>query len=91
MSITLANRGERATRGELVYDPTQLQPASGAPESASPGRWPFELAASAEAVLVMRVLPGAAGQTVAVNALADMPVQGQAQWQIPPADGQPTR
>ena len=85
MAVTLSNRsGEKAT-GELVYDAGQLQPASAAPPGAVPGRWPFALESQAEAVLILRVLPAAAGQRVSVQASADVAVDGEVVVAVAPA------
>ena len=79
--VTLSNRSGQATSGELIYDATLLQPAN-APPGATPGRLPFSMVAAAEAAFVLRVLPPAAGQRVAVQANADAPVVGEAAVQI---------
>ena len=85
MALTLSNRsGQRAT-GELLYDSTQLQPASAAPAGAQPGRWPFALEPQAEAVLILRVLPAASGQRLAVQASADVAVEGEVVVIVPAA------
>lgn len=83
MAVTLSNRsGQRAT-GELLYDAAQLQPASVAPPGAAPGRWPFVLEPQAEAVLILRVLPAAAGQRLSVQASADLAVEGEVVVMVP--------
>ena len=85
MAVTLSNRsGQRAT-GELVYDLAQLQPASAGPPGAVPGRWPFALEPQAETVLILRVLPAAAGQRLSVQASADVAVEGEAVAMVPAA------
>ena len=85
MAVTLSNRsGQRAT-GELVYDLAQLQPASAGPPGAVPGRWPFALDPQAETVLILRVLPAAAGQRLSVQASADVAVEGEAVAMVPAA------
>ena len=90
MAVTLSNRsGQRAT-GELLYDALQLQPASATPAGAAPGRWPFALEAQAEAVLILRVLPAAAGQRLAVQASADVAVEGEVVVLVPAAATAPT-
>ena len=83
LAVTLANRSGQTASGELVFDANQLQPASAQPAGAAPGRWAFSLAPQAEAALILRVLPAAAGQRVTVQANADQPVQGEAQVQVP--------
>jgi general secretion pathway protein D len=81
VAVTLNNRSGQTARGELVYDATQLQ-ATSTPPGASPGRLPFSMAPQSEAAFVLRVLPGAAGQRVVVQAQADAPVAGEAVTQI---------
>jgi len=91
VSVTLANRAPHGVRGELEFDATRLRPAQpvgGAP----PGRVPFELAAGADFVLVLRVLPAAAGSTVGITVggvsatedgpAGDLRVEGDAQIAI---------
>jgi general secretion pathway protein D len=85
MAVTLANRSGQRSSGELQYDATLLQPASAPPPGASPGRWPFTLEPQAETVLILRVLPAAAGQNVVVQASADTTVEGAVQLLVPAA------
>lgn len=61
VSVTLANRGASELSGELQFDATMLQSASGS--AAGPGRIAFTLAPGGESVTVLRVLPAAAGTT----------------------------
>jgi len=79
VSVTLANRSALRVSGELVYDGQALQAAS--PGSAGPGsgRTAFQLAPRGDAVVVLRVLPTAAGQTLAVQVtgLTATDAQGQ--------------
>lgn len=81
VAVTLNNRSGQLTRGELVYDATQLQ-ATSTPPGATPGRLPFAMAPQSEAAFVLRVLPAAAGQRVMVQAQANAPVAGEAVTQI---------
>jgi hypothetical protein len=64
-SVTLSNGAAQTARGELSYEPSLLQLASG--EAAAGGRVPFELAPGAEKVLVFRVLPAARGRSIEVR------------------------
>jgi len=64
VSVTLANRSGLAVRGEIEFDATRLQSTSG---GSTPGRLPFSAAARGDAVVVLRVLPAAAGSSVAVT------------------------
>ena len=85
VSVTLANRSGLRVSGELAFDGAALQavsagaasPAGAAP---GPGRAAFQLAPRGDAVVVLRVLPAAAGQTltVAVQGLAGSDASGQA-------------
>ena len=83
LAVTLSNRSGQRSTGELRYDTTLLQLASAAPAGAQPGRWPFALDAQAQAVLILRVLPAAAGQRLTVQASADVPVDGEAVVDVP--------
>jgi hypothetical protein len=64
VSVTLANRSGRAVQGELGFDPSRLAATTAA---ASPGRVPFSAAARGDAVVVLRVLPAAAGGQVSIS------------------------
>jgi general secretion pathway protein D len=86
VSVTLSNRAGTAARGELLFDAGLLQPAGPGQESAPPGRLPFELAARSETALVLRVLPAAAGRSVAVQASADLPVDGEVTIEVQAAE-----
>ena len=63
VSVTLQNRSVATVRGQLSFDATLLKSAGG--ESGS--RLDFELAASGQAVFVLRVLPAAAGRSTEVQ------------------------
>jgi general secretion pathway protein D len=82
VSVALANRSAQRSTGELQFDVTLLRPAS-ANANAAPGRVSFQLEAGAETVVILRVLPAAAGHSVAVQVSADQPVQGEAVVRIP--------
>ncbi len=94
VSVTLANRSAVALSGELVFDAQALQPAAAAPAGTAPtaaaGRSPFQLAPGAETVLVLRVLPAAAGQRLevmvagltAADGAAEPQIEGQAQIEV---------
>ena len=76
VAVTLANRSGLVASGELVFDAQALQLASGGadnppggPANAAAGRAAFKLAPRGDAVLVFRVLPAAAGQSVGVQVL----------------------
>jgi general secretion pathway protein D len=64
VSVTLFNDSLLAASGVLAFDAGRLQPASAGP--APDGRLPFELAARAEKVLVLRLLPLSRGEVVPV-------------------------
>jgi general secretion pathway protein D len=80
ISVTLSNRANQRSSGELLFDANLLRPASlsSAAVAAAPGRLPFQLEPKAETVLVLRVLPAAAGQNVSVQVSADQTVEGTA-------------
>ncbi|MFN7726819.1 MAG: secretin N-terminal domain-containing protein [Rubrivivax sp.] len=94
VSITMVNRSAQALRGDLVFDNTQLAATSG---DTSVGSLPFATGPRGEAVVVLRVLAGAAGTAaqVQVHGLSGpagepvaVQVQGQATVQVaalPPA------
>lgn len=83
LAVTLANRSAQRASGELQFDPALVQPASAMPPGSAPGRWAFVLEPQGEAVLVLRVLPPAAGQGVVLQASADLPVEGVARVDVP--------
>ena len=85
LAVTLANRSGQRSSGELLYDATLLQPASAPPPGTLPGRWPFTLEPQAETAIILRVLAPAAGQSVTVQASADVPVEGEVQVRVPAA------
>ncbi len=58
VSVTLGNRSALNVRGELLYDAASLQATA---PGAAPGRLPFALGPRGESVVVLRVLPAAAG------------------------------
>ena len=89
LAVTLVNRGSSKSSGELLFDASQVQPASTQPANAGPGRLAFALEPQAETAFVFRVLPAAAGQVVAMQASADTPTRGQVQVQIAPAAATP--
>jgi len=67
VAVTLANRSALRVSGELVFDGQALQPAS-AGAAVDAGRAAFSLAPRGDAVVVLRVLPAAAGQRLLVQA-----------------------
>ncbi len=99
VSVTLSNRSGAAVRGELQFDASQLQAAASGAD-ATPGRLAFSAGPRGDAVLVLRVLPAAAGNSVAVSAVsisASTPagdavalrVEGDAVVQVRPAAAEP--
>jgi general secretion pathway protein D len=88
VSVTLNNRSSQRSVGELQFDANLLRPAAmaAAAIAASPGRVPYQLEPKAETVVIFRVLPAAAGQSVNVQASADQPVEGAAVVRIAPAE-----
>ncbi len=86
VAVTLANRSAQRSSGELLFDPALLQPASAGAAGATPGRWPFQLEPHTETAVILRVLPAAAGQSVAVQASADVAVEGQALVRVLPLE-----
>ncbi len=66
LGVTLRHDSAATVRGELEYDPQLLQPARNIPE-ASPGRLPFELRPRSGQVMMLRVLPAAAGQALTLS------------------------
>ncbi len=97
VSVTLANRSGHNVRGEIEFDATQLQAmsGSGAGASSTPGRAPFSAAPRQDTVLVLRVLPGAAGASVVVGVtglaasntageVVDLRVEGEAVIRVRP-------
>jgi general secretion pathway protein D len=83
VSVSLRNRSDARINGELVFDNSLLRNAAvGADESPSA---PFELAPNGQFVLVLRVLPTAAGKTTDVVATLRSAVEaggGPAQIEI---------
>lgn len=89
LSVTLSNGSPHRVEGELVYDPTLLELLSGKPGGEA-GSVAVALGPRDQAVLVLRVLPGARGQdsvglavaslraTTANGESADLPVVGEA-------------
>jgi len=97
VSVTLNNRSGLAVRGELQFDGNLLQATSG---GGAGGRAAFALAAREEAVVVLRVLPAAAGASIAVTATGvtasngagettDLRLEGEALIQVPAVVGAP--
>ena len=92
VSVTLANRSGQAVDGELRWDGRLLRSASaaGAEAAATPGtaadadngRQGFSLPPGASAVVVLRVLPPAAGQTLEIGVSAPIAVIGETQVSI---------
>lgn len=94
VSVTLQNRSGLRASGELLFDAQALQPASAGADAAS-GRLPFQLPPRGQAVLVLRVLPAAAGQSLALQvgglraegdggASVDIRLDGEALLQVAP-------
>ena len=76
VAVTLSNRSALLASGELVFDAQALQLASGGADNppggtanTAAGRAAFKLAPQGDAVLVFRVLPAAAGQSVGLQVL----------------------
>lgn len=90
VSVTLANRGSDTARGELLFDPSLLQPASDAGATGTAGRWAFELVPQGQTALIFRVLAPAAGQTLSLQVRSDVPVEGEAQIAVA-ADAEASR
>jgi general secretion pathway protein D len=63
-SVTLQNRSAATVSGELQFDTRMLQAIAG---GGSPGRLPLKLGPGGEQVIVLRVLPEAAGQRTEVS------------------------
>jgi general secretion pathway protein D len=63
-SVTLQNRSAATVSGELQFDARMLQAISG---GGTPGRLPLKLGPGGEQVIVLRVLPEAAGQRTEVS------------------------
>lgn len=87
VAVTLLNRSSLAASGELLYDAQALQLAS-ASADAAPGRAPFLLPPRGQAVLVLRLLPAAAGQRLALQVAglpAELRLEGDAELQVPAA------
>jgi general secretion pathway protein D len=91
VSVTLSNRANQRSSGELQFDGNLLRPAAmaSAAIAASPGRVPFQLEPKAATVVILRVLPAAAGQSVSVQASADQPVEGTAVINIAAVEAPP--
>lgn len=92
VAVTLVNRSGLQADGELAFDARWLQPAAGGAD-ATPGRVAFKLAPRGEQVLLLRLLPAAAGQApdVQVQGLsastpegqpADLRLEGEARIQV---------
>jgi general secretion pathway protein D len=79
VSVALRHDSGFSVKGELEFDASRLQLAQAAAGNAAPGRVPFELTPRGERVLVLRVLPGAAGQVlnVGVGALSAAGLNGE--------------
>ena len=95
-AVTLRNDSGLKASGALLFDATTLQAASGGTDAGS-GRIAFQLEPRGELVVVFRVLPAAAGQSVSVQtgaltastpdgAAASLEVDGMAQITVPPVD-----
>lgn len=95
VSVTLQNNSGLAVSGTLQFDPQTLQDASaGADAGVTPGQAPFTLPPRGQAVRVLRVLPAAAGQRLALQvgglqasgdgaAGADVRLDGEAVFDVP--------
>jgi general secretion pathway protein D len=107
LAVTLSNRSAAQASGELVFDAAALQLASGGGDGAGgrdgagggagSGRAPFQLAPRGQAVLVLRVLPAAAGRSWPLQVLGlsgtdangqaiDLRLEGEATLQVPAND-----
>ena len=95
-AVTLRTDSGLKASGALLFDATTLQAASGGTDAGS-GRIAFQLEPRGELVVVFRVLPAAAGQSVSVQtgaltastpdgAAASLEVDGMAQITVPPVD-----
>jgi general secretion pathway protein D len=98
VSIALVNRSAQAVRGELEFDPTLLQTTAG--EGRQPGRAGYAMGPGQDSVVVLRVLPAAAGGTATVGVssatattasgeTSDLRVEGQASIRIRPTPEPP--
>ena len=99
VSVTLANRSGQPVEGELRWDGRLLRGAAAASNEATPatggpggvpadadnGRQGFSLQPGASAVVVLRVLPPAAGQTLDIAVSAPMAIIGESQISVAPA------
>ncbi len=80
VSVTITNRSPVTARGEVEFDTSELQATS---EAAAPGRVAFLAGPGDDAVVVLRVLPGAAGKSVSValgglaGPAASLPIEGE--------------
>jgi general secretion pathway protein D len=95
VSVTLQNNSGFGVSGTLQFDAQALQDATAASAAnAAPGQLPFTVPARGQLVRVLRVLPGAAGQRVAlqVGGLqasgdgaggADIRLEGEAVFDVP--------
>lgn len=97
VSVTLQNSSGLGVSGTLQFDAQALQDATAtgaAAAGAAPGQLPFLLPARGQLVRVLRVLPAAAGQRVAVQvgglqgsgegaAGADIRLEGEAVFDVP--------
>ncbi len=88
VAVTLANRSGQKASGELVFDPTLLQPASAGASTGTTtsGRLPFVLDPQGERAVILRVLPAAAGLSISVQASANVAVEGDVQLRVPAAE-----
>ncbi len=94
VAVTLQNRSGLRASGELLFDAGALQPAT-ATAADNTGRLAFQLPPRGQAVLVLRVLPAAAGQSLALqvgglqasgegDAPVDIRLEGEALVQVAP-------
>jgi hypothetical protein len=60
-------------KGDIQFDPELFQPAQGGPAGAN--RVPFEIAGGGQQVVLLRVLPAAAGKSSGVS-VANLVVEG---------------
>ncbi len=95
VSVTLQNNSGFGVSGTLQFDAQALQDATAASAAnAAPGQLPFTVPARGQLVRVLRVLPAAAGQRVALQvgglqasgdgtAGADIRLEGEAVFDVP--------
>ena len=72
-AVTLQNRSSAYMKGDIEFDPELFQPVQGA--AAGVNRVPFEIAGGGQQVVLLRVLPAAAGKSSGVS-VSNLVVEG---------------